>query len=88
MVWDVDSSHAAAPSVAGDKAEWQLQQGEHVEQALQSHKASMDTIGHAVAAVSQDVKPGQMPDAEFLVAAAEGILFEGLASLLHQVSSC
>ncbi|KAA6423444.1 MAG: Aldehyde oxidase, partial [Trebouxia sp. A1-2] len=68
----------------GDKAEWQLQQGEHVEQALQSHKASMDTIGHAVAAVSQDVKPGQMPDAEFLVAAAEGILFEGLASLLHQ----
>ncbi|KAL0029788.1 hypothetical protein WJX77_000034 [Trebouxia sp. C0004] len=68
----------------GEKAEWQLQQGEHVEQALQSHKASMDTIGHAVAAVSQDVRPGQVPDAEFLVSAAEGILFEGLASLLHQ----
>ena len=74
--------------VAGDKAEWQLQQGERVEQALQSHKASMDTIGHAVAAVSQDVKPGHVPDADFLVAAAEGILFEGLTSLLHQVSIC
>ena len=48
----------------------------------------MDTIGHAIASVSQDVKPGQVPDAEFLVAAAEGILFEGLASLLHQVSIC
>ncbi len=65
-----------------------MQQGQHVEQALQSHTASMEAISHAVAAVSQDVEPGQVPDAQFLVAAAEGILFEGLASLLHQVSIC
>jgi len=82
------SHDAWAPFVAGDKAEWQLQQGEHVEQALQFHTASINTIGLAVANVNEDVKPGQVPDADFLVAAAEGILFEGLASLLHQVSNC
>ncbi len=59
-----------------------------MEHALQFHTASINTVGHAVAAVSQDVKPGQVLDAEFLVAAAEGILFEGLASLLRQVSIC
>ena len=45
----------------------------------------MDTIGRALAAVGQDVQPGSVPDAAFLVAAAEGVLFEGLASLLRQV---
>ncbi len=59
-----------------------------MEQALQFHTASINTIGLAVANVNEDVKPGQVPDADFLVAAAEGILFEGLASLLHQVSNC
>ena len=56
-----------------------------MEQALRGQLASMDTIGHAVAAVRQDVQPGQVPDADFLVAAAEGVLFEGLASMLRQV---
>ena len=72
---------------AGDKADWQLQDGHQVQCALKGHLASMDTIGHAVAAVRQDVQPGKVPDANFLVAAAEGVLFEGLASLLRQVSS-
>lgn len=71
---------------AGEKVEWQVQQAKQVEQALRSSTATMDTIGHAVAAVRQDVQPGKVPDADFLVAAAEGVLFEGLASLLHQVS--
>ena len=57
-----------------------------MEKALRSQPASMETIGHAVAAVRQDVQPGKLPDAEFLVAAAEGVLFEGLASLLQQVT--
>lgn len=70
---------------AGEEAEWQLQPAQHVEQALLSQQASMDTIGRALAAVSRDVQPGSVPDAAFLVAAAEGVLFEGLASLLRQV---
>ena len=72
---------------AGEEAEWRLQHAQHVEKALLTQQATMDTIGQAVAAVSQDVQPGPVPDASFLVAAAEGVLFEGLASLLHQVSS-
>lgn len=70
---------------AGEKVEWQVQQAKQVEQALRSSTATMDTIGQAVAAVRQDVQPGGVPDADFLVAAAEGVLFEGLAALLHQV---
>lgn len=45
----------------------------------------MQTIGHAVAAVTKDVQPGGIADASFVKAAAEGVLFEGLASLLRQV---
>ena len=71
---------------AGDEAEWQLQRAQHVEKALLSQQANMTTIGRAVAGVSRDVQPGCVPDASFLVAAAEGVLFEGLASLLRQVS--
>lgn len=71
--------------LAGEEAEWQLQHAQHVEKTLLSQQANMDTIGQAVAAVSRDVQPGSVPDASFLVAAAEGLLFEGLASLLRQV---
>ena len=71
---------------AGEEAEWRLQHAQHVEMALLSQQANMDAIGQAVAAVGQDVQPGSVPDASFLVAAAEGVLFEGLASLLRQVN--
>lgn len=69
----------------GEEAEWQLRRAQHVEKALLSQQANMGTIGRAVAAVGRDVQPGAVPDAGFLVAAAEGVLFEGLASLLRQV---
>ncbi len=72
---------------AGDKTEWQLQHAKHVEKALQAQAASVETVGHAVVAVRQDVQPGKVPDADFLVAAAEGVLFEGLAALLGQVNT-
>ena len=71
---------------AGKEAEWRLQHAQHVEKALLSQQANMATIGQAVAGVRRDVQPGSVPDASFLVAAAEGVLFEGLASLLRQVS--
>ena len=71
--------------LAEEEAEWQLQHAQHVEKALLSQQSSMAAIGQAVAAVSRDVQPGSLPHSSFLVAAAEGLLFEGLASLLRQV---
>lgn len=67
------------------KPTWQVQQAEHVVQQLQGKEGNMNTIGHAVAAVAHDVQPGEVEDASFIEAAAEGVLFEGLASLLRQV---
>ena len=69
------------------KPTWQVQQAEHVVQQLQGKEGNMNTIGHAVAAVAQDVQPGKVEDASFIKAAAEGVLYEGLASLLRQVGS-
>lgn len=81
-----DRREAWQAGVAGEEEVWQVQQAHQVEQALRSQAGSMGTIGRAVAAVRQDVQPGSLPDASFLVAAAEGILFEGLACLLRQVA--
>lgn len=71
------------------KPTWQVQQAKHVVQQLNGKPGSMRTIGHALAAVAQDVQPGDVScagDAAYVRAAAEGVLFEGLASLLRQVS--
>lgn len=70
------------------KPTWQVQQAHGVMQQLQGKPGNMHTIGHAIAAAAEDVQPGDVADASFVKAAAEGVLFEGLASLLRQVCAC
>lgn len=70
------------------KPTWQVQQAHNVMHQLHGQPGSLHTIGHAIAAVAEDVQPGNVTDASFIIAAAEGVLFEGLASLLRQVCHC
>ena len=78
--------HVCLTCAGKPKPTWQVQQAHHVVQQLQGKQGNFKTIGHAVAAVAQDVQPGHVEDASFIKAAAEGVLFEGLASLLRQVA--
>jgi CO/xanthine dehydrogenase FAD-binding subunit len=56
------------------------------EKALVGSASCVSTIAAAVKAILDDVRPGELPDAEFLRGAAQGLLFQALASILKQVT--
>lgn len=56
-----------------------------VEKALIGAPSSVSTLAAAVAAVPEDVVPGEVADAAFLLSAGQGLLFEALAALLKPV---
>ena len=72
--------------MAGTEHKWRAEHASAVEKALAGAPASLATVIAAVKAVRSDVRPGQMADADFLMSAAEGLLFEALVSTLGLVS--
>ena len=56
-----------------------------VEKAVRGAPASLATVVAAVRAVAGDVKPGNTPDADFLTATAEGLVFEALVHTMGLV---
>ena len=72
---------------AGTEHKWRVQRAAAVEKALLSAPASLGSVVAAVKAVSNDVQPGEMPDADFLASTAEGLLFEALVRTLGLVCS-
>ena len=56
-----------------------------MEAALAGATSSVATLADAVAAVAEDVRPGDAEDAAFLSGAAEGLLFEALVATLKPV---
>ena len=56
-----------------------------MEACLQGATPSIRTLAKAVALVLEDVQPGNVPDKDFLITAAQGLLFEALASILKPV---
>ena len=56
-----------------------------VEKTLRGAPASLASVVAAVRAVASDVKPGKMPDADFLTATAEGLVFEALVHTMGLV---
>jgi hypothetical protein len=73
--------------LTGTKHKWRVQRAAAVEKALLGAPASLGSVLAAVKAVSSDVQPGKMPDAEFLASTAEGLLFEALVRTLGLVCS-
>ena len=57
-----------------------------VEEALRGAPANLASVVAAVRAVAGDVTPGEMPDADFLTATAEGLIFEALVHTMGLVS--
>ena len=72
--------------MAGTEHKWRAEHAAAVEKALAGAPASLATVISAVKAVRSDVKPGKMADADFLMSAAEGLLFEALVTTLGLVS--
>ncbi|CAL5222937.1 g5372 [Coccomyxa viridis] len=62
----------------GTEHKWRVEHAAAVEKALRGAPASLASVVAAVRAVASDVKPGKMPDADFLTATAEGLVFEAL----------
>ena len=71
---------------AGTEHKWRAEHASAVEKALAGAPARLATVIAAVKAVRSDVKPGKMADADFLMSAAEGLLFEALVTTLGLVS--
>ena len=76
-------TYEACPT--GTEHKWRVQRASAVEKVLQGTPASLGSVVAAVKAVSSDVQPGKMPDADFLTSAAEGLLFEALVRTLGLV---
>ena len=72
--------------MAGTEHKWRAEHASAVEKALAGAPASLATVVAAAKAVRSDVKPGKMADADFLMSAAEGLLFEALVTTLGLVS--
>ena len=72
--------------MTGTEHKWRAEHASAVEKALVGAPASLATVIAAVKAVRGDVKPGKMADADFLMSAAEGLLFEALVTTLGLVS--
>ena len=71
---------------AGTEHKWRVEHAVAVEKALRAAPASLASVVAAVRAVASDVKPGKMPDADFLTATAEGLVFEALVHTMGLVS--
>lgn len=70
---------------AGTEHKWRVGHAAAVEKALRGAPASLASVVAAVRAVVSDVKPGKMPDADFLTATAEGLVFEALVHTMGLV---
>ena len=73
--------------LTGTEHKWRVQRAAAVEKALLGAPASLGSVVAAVKAVSSDVRPGKMPDADFLASTAEGLLFEAFVRTLGLVCS-
>ena len=72
--------------VTGDKeASWQVARASAAEKALKGSACNVGTIAAALRAVTDDVRPGDLPDADFLRTSAQGLLFQALAAILKEV---
>ena len=76
----------------GTEHKWRVEHAAAVEKALRGMPASLGSVVAAVRAVASNVRPGKTSDADFLLATAEGLVFEalvhtlGLVSPLHHIS--
>jgi hypothetical protein len=70
---------------SGTAPRWQVGRAAAVEKTLAGATSSLATLADAIAAVAKDVRPGAVADAEFLLGAAEGLLFEALVATLKPV---
>ncbi len=69
----------------GNAPRWRVGRSPAIERILNGAAVSIATIAAALRAVHDDVAPGDVRDAAFLLSTAEGLLFEALVSTLKPV---